>query len=340
MSTATGFGIIGCGIWGENHLKAYSGYPGVQVNGICDANPACLAQRAEAYAIPFATEDYHALLARDDIAAVSVATPDHLHREVAMAACEAGKHVLVEKPMATTVEDCQTMIAAADANGVLLMVDFHNRFNPACVKAKDAVLAGRIGAPRMASVTLSDTWWVPTEMWGWAARTTVAWFLGAHSIDLMRWLFDDEVVKVYAVSRKDVLAGMGVDTPDFFHTLLEFSRGGVASVENSWILSDTHPTIFDFKFEVQGDQGTVRGDLSTHRMVQLFDRDGMEYPDMAVIVDVHGKTGGFGVEAIRHFADCVVSGADPLMTADDGLRNTQVLCALHQSAASGRPVCL
>ena len=338
MAENVGFALIGCGIWGENHLKAYAGHPQARIAGICDLNEDLLASHAKEYDVPFTTTDYTELLARDDVTAVGVATPDYLHRQVVLEACKAGKHVLVEKPMATTVEDLQAMIDAADAAGVTLMVDFHNRFNPACVRAKEAIEAGRLGVPRMASIRLSDTWWVPTQMWGWGGQTTVGWFLGAHSVDLMRWLFDDEVVKVYAVSRRTVLKGMGVDTPDFFQTLIEFSRGGVAFVENSWILSDTHPTIFDFKMEVQGDKGTVRADLSTHRMVQVFDQAGAEYPDMAVVVDVHGRTGGFGIHAIQHFVDCVVGGSEQVMNAEDGLKNVEVLCALHVSAETGQPV--
>ena len=338
MTEPLNVGVIGCGIWGENHLKAYASHPGVELVAICDLDEALLEERARSYNVQAASTDYRTLLARDDVAAVSVATPDFLHREIVEAACQSGKHVLVEKPMASTVQECRAMMQAAEEANVMLMVDFHNRLNPACVKAKDAIVGGRVGVPRLASVKLSDTWWVPLEMWGWANRTTVGWFLGAHSLDLIRWLFDDEAAKVYSVSRREVLQAMGTDTPDFFQTLVEFRRGGCAYVENSWILSDTHPTIFDFKFEIQGDKGTVRADLSTHRMVQIFDRDGTEYPDMSVIVDVHGRAGGFGIEAIKHFADCLLYGTEPLMTAADGLRNTELLCAMHESAASGRPV--
>jgi len=325
MSDRLGFGVIGCGIWGENHLKAYSDHPAAELVGICDLDEQLLSERAAAYNVPFTTTNYSDLLAREEIVAVGVATPDYLHKDIVLAACQAGKHVLMEKPMASSVQDCEAMIAAGQQAGIILMVDFHNRFNPACVKAKQAILDGRVGEPQM-------------EMWGWGGQTTVAWFLASHCADLACWLFDDEVVKVYSVTRQKVLKAMGVDTPDFFQTILEFRRGGVAHLENSWILADTHPTVFDFKLELQGDKGTIRLDLSTHRMLQIFDPEGTEYPDMAVVVEVHGKSGGFGIEAIKHFADCVAYGATPLMTPQDGLRNTAILCALHESARSGQAV--
>jgi len=297
MAKQVGFGLIGCGIWGENHLKAYAAHPAAELIGIADVNEKLLAERAAAY-------------------------NDYLHKDIVIAACQAGKHVLVEKPMATTVEDCQAMIEAARQAGVILMVDFHNRFNPACVKAKEAIAAGRIGQPAMASFKL----------------TTVGWFLGAHTVDLACWLLDDEVTRVYSVSRSNVLKAKGVDTPDYFQTILEFKGGAVAYVENSWILSATHPTVFDFKFEIQGSEGTIRADLSTHRMVEIFDGEGIEYPDMLVVLQVHGKAGGFGIEAIKHFVDCVAGDAVPLVQPQDGLRNTQIICAVHESARTGRPV--
>src|ERR1035437_8128148 len=107
---AVGFGVVGTGVWGETHLMAYSSAPGVKLVGVCDKNEALGRERAQQYGAEFFTTDYRELLARKDIKAVSIVTPDFLHREIAVAALEAGKHVLIEKPMATTVEDCQAMI--------------------------------------------------------------------------------------------------------------------------------------------------------------------------------------------------------------------------------------
>ena len=96
-----GFGVIGLGTWGEYHLKTFADEPGVYTAGICDLNEELLQQRAEEYDVGFATTDYKELLARDDIQAVSVVTPDFLHYDIAVAAAQAGKHILLEKPMAT-----------------------------------------------------------------------------------------------------------------------------------------------------------------------------------------------------------------------------------------------
>jgi predicted dehydrogenase len=348
MSCMTkGFGVIGVGTWGETHLMAYTSTPGARLVAMCDRNGDLLQQRQATYKAGFSTADYHELLACDDVAAVSVVTPDFLHREIAVAACEAGKHVLLEKPMATTVQDARAIADAATANGVTVMVDFHNRWNPALYNLKQSIEAGEMGAPQMLSMRLNDTLYVPTGMLAWAGSSSVAWFLASHALDLVRWLFDDEIERVYSVSRSRVLAARGINTPDFFQTICELKGGAVAHVENCWIMSEAMPTVFDFKAEFIGSEGTTFVDCSSHRMVQKYSSSalspfstspGTAYPDVAVVLNVQGKPGGFGVESIRHFVDHVVSGAPAVVSPADGVMNTAALVALHLSAQSGQPV--
>lgn len=338
MQEPQGFGVIGLGVWGETHLKAYSTDPLARLVGVCDVNEELARERAHEYGAEFVTTDYHELLARDDIGAVSVVTPDFLHREIATAAAEAGKHVLLEKPMATSVDDAQAIADAARRAGVMLVVDFHNRWNPAFAIAKQAIADGELGELQMASLRLNDTIYVPTQMLSWASQSSVVWFLGPHAVDLVRWLFDDEVTRVYAVSRSKVLAERGIDTPDFFQYILELSRGGVAHVENCWIMSDSMPTIFDFKVELIGSEGTIFADCSSHRTLQKYTAEEAIYPDVAVRTEIHGKPGGFGVESIRHFIRAVVLGEEIPVTIEDGINNTRVLVAVHKSAELGEPV--
>jgi len=190
----------------------------------------------------------------------------------------------------------------------------------------------------MMSLRLNDSIYVPTEMLSWGGDSTAVWFLGSHSVDLVRWLFDDEVKRVYSVSRSRVLRERGIDTPDFFLTILEMCNGGVAQVENCWIMSDQMPTVFDFKMELIGSKGTVLADCSSHRMVQKFTTEGAQYPDVAVRTQIQGLPNGFGIQSIRHFADCVIKDREPLATGQDGLNVTRTLVAIHESAASGEPV--
>ncbi|MFQ6097109.1 MAG: Gfo/Idh/MocA family protein, partial [Armatimonadota bacterium] len=283
------FGVIGVGTWGEQHLKTISTHPHCELAMICDLNEDLVKQRAREYGAKAWTTDYQEVLADPDIAAVSVVTPDHVHREITVATAQAGKHMLIEKPLATTVEDCEAILSAARKNDVKIMVDFHNRFNTPFVNAKRAIEDGEIGQPQMMSVRLNDTVFVPTEMLSWGGKSTVAWFLASHAVDLIRWLFEDEVVRVYSVSRSRVLEKMGITTPDFFHSILELQNGGVAHVENCWIMSPSMPTVFDFKLELIGEEGTLFADLSGHRMLQKYTANEAVYPDCIGSPLVHGR---------------------------------------------------
>jgi len=332
-----GFGVIGTGQWGEMHARIYASTEGITLAGVADQ----VEQRAESVARAYGTmhyTDYRALLADDLIKAVSVVTPDFAHADIAVAAAEAGKHVLVEKPLAMTVEDCRRIMEAAERSGVKLMVDFHNRWSPPFYRAWEAIRRGQIGEPQHVYYRLSDRIYVPTEMLSWAAKSTVAWFIGTHSIDTVRWLLDDEVRRVYAVSRSRVLKEMGVDTPDFYQATLEFKSGATAVVENSWILPNTTPNIIDLKCEIVGSKGALYVDGSHHRTLEKYTETEASYPDVLVMPAVYGEQKGFAAESIRHFIDCVLHDREPRVTGRDGLEVTKVIQAIEESVRTGSAV--
>lgn len=332
-----GFGVIGTGQWGEMHARIYASTEGITLAGVADQ----VEQRAESVARAYGTmhyTDYRALLADDLIKAVSVVTPDFAHADIAVAAAEAGKHVLVEKPLAMTVEDCRRIMEAAERSGVKLMVDFHNRWSPPFYRAWEAIRRGQIGEPQHVYYRLSDRIYVPTEMLSWAAKSTVAWFIGTHSIDTVRWLLDDEVRRVYAVSRSRVLKEMGVDTPDFYQATLEFKSGATAVVENSWILPNTTPNIIDLKCEIVGSKGALYVDGSHHRTLEKYTETEASYPDVLVMPAIYGEQKGFAAESIRHFIDCVLHDREPRVTGRDGLEVTKVVQAIEESVRTGNAV--
>jgi len=334
-----GFGVIGVGTWGEYHALTYSHYPGAALVAVCDKEET----RAQAIAAKYGAQryytDYRELLGDPEVQAVSVATPDFLHREIAVAAAEAGKDILVEKPLATTVKDAQAIVEATDRAGVKLMVDFHNRWNPPFNLAKATIETGELGEPQLIYARLNNTLSVPTQMLKWAAHSATIWFTGSHIIDLVCWLVDDEVRRVYSVARSKVLKALGVDTPDFFETILEFRRGAVAVVENCWILPDSEPTLIDFKMQIVGSKGALQIDPSHNRAIEKY-TDTLTYPDVLIMPTVFGQIKGFAVESIKHFADCVIHNREPMVTGQDGLINTAIICATLRSAETGQPVAL
>ncbi len=337
----TGFGVIGAGIVGGSlHAHVYHYLPQAELVAVCDLDEARAREVAERYAAPQAYTDYRELLALPEIAAVSIATPDFAHREIAVAAAEAGLHILVEKPLATTVEDAEAIVQAADAAGVKLMVDFQNRVNPAFMAARVAVQNGELGALKYIYARLSNTTFVPTQMLSWASRSSALWFLASHTVDMACWLLQDKPKRVYAVSRSGVLQDMGIDTQDFHVAIVEFERGAVVTLENSWILPETEPNVFNLKMELLGDDGVMYINTSDNRMVEKYTRADFSLPDTLGLTPNadSARLGGFVLEAIARFVDAVVDDAPVLATGEEAALVTRVLAAIEVSAHSGQPV--
>lgn len=335
----TGFALIGAGLFGERHAQAYSRHPAVDFVGVCDLNGERAREVAEKYGARFHTIDYRELLANPAIAAVSVATPDHLHRDVAVACAAAGKHILVEKPLATTVADAEAIVQAARARGVTLMVDFHNRVNPPMVQARDAIRRGDIGRPAYVYARLSNTTAVATDMLRWAGQSSALWFLASHMIDLVRWMLDDEVARVYAVSRAGILRELGVPTADFHVATVEFASGAVGVFEHAWILPRTHATVKDLKLEILGSAGAINVDGSHNRALEIYTAEKAAFPDL-LAPPTGAHLTGFVLDSIAYFVDAVTRGAPVLATGEDGLATTRVICAILDSVARGAPVTL
>jgi len=333
-----GFGVVGVGNWGESHAMVYASHPKARLVAVCDTNEARATDVAQRYGAARAYTDYEELLADPEVDAISIATPDFAHRPVAIAAARAGKHILLEKPLATTNADAQAIADEVRRSGIKMMLDFHNRWNPAMCIAKQAVANGEIGALASAYIRLHDTIFVPTRMLSWAGQSSALWFLGSHCLDLLRWMVDDEVKTVYCVSSSRVLRERGIDTPDFFCTTLQFRNGVVAVMENSWILPESEPVIIDFKLDLVGSDGAVNVDVSHNRTVQKYTRDKATYPNTLTLYEVEGQKLGFVLDSIRYWVDCVVEDRQPRVGLDDGLLNTLVLCAAEQSARTGLPV--
>ncbi len=337
----TGFGVIGTGIVGGAwHAHVYHHLPAAELVAVCDLNEARAREIAGRYGAPQVYTDYRDLLARPDIAAVSIATPDFAHREIAVAAAKAGKHILVEKPLATTVEDADAILRAVDEAGVKLMVDFHNRVNPAFVTTRQAVLDGELGELKYIYARLSNTTWVPTQMLSWAGQSSALWFLASHMLDMSCWLLADKPVRVYAVSRSGLLEAKGINTADFHIAIVEFERGAVVTLENSWILPETEPNVFNLKMELLGSDGAMYINTSDNRTVEKYTRAAVSLPDtLGFTLDANSaRLSGFVLEAIARFVDAVVDDQALLATGAEAALVTTVLCAIEDSARTGQPV--
>ena len=204
-------GVIGVGWHGGSHLQNFAANPRAEVVAICDINETLLAERAAELGDVRAFTDYHELVACEEVDAVVIALPDHLHREPAVAACRAGKHVLCEKPMALCVEDAEAIAAAARESDGCFMLNLSNRWIYPFARGKELIDSGAVGEVRYVFARLANRIDVPTERLGWLASSHIAHWIGIHRLDIARWWIGREAVRVRAVQRKGVLAARGIE---------------------------------------------------------------------------------------------------------------------------------
>lgn len=327
--------VVGVGTFGENHARAYAEYARSELVWVCDLNEERGREVASRYGARY-IQDYEEVARDPSVQAVSVATPDFAHTEPALRMIEAGKHVLVEKPLATSVEEARKVVEAAKTAGVVLMVDFHNRWNPPFLRAKREVLEGRIGEPLVGFARLSDTVYVPTEMLSWAEKSGPQWFLMSHTADLMCWLVGRQPRKVYAVGEKKVLKGRGIDTYDFVQAVLEFEGGTSVTLESCWVLPNSIPRLIDFQVYLAGTKGRISVEAG-FQGIEVASEE-LSHPFVLGQEDAYGRTVGFVQEPIYHFVDCVLEGRTPQCTGEDGLMNVAIIEAALRSLKEGRPV--
>lgn len=132
--------------------------------------------------------------------------------------------------------------------------------------------------------------------------------LGSHSLDTLRWIFGDEVKRVYAVKRKGILEELGVDTEDIYLTTIEFEHGGIAQMENGWITPNGNTNVNDYKFSVLCTKGMINMDLSSHNLIQEVTEENTSTPDILVSNRVFDRCKGLSYESIRDFIDRLVDG--------------------------------
>jgi len=338
MSEKIKIAVIGAGTWGGTHARIYREHPLAEVTAICDQNKGRAERLAAELGIDAVYDDYNEMLRHGGFDAAAIVTPDFAHADIAVAAANAKKHILIEKPLATTRDDAFRIVDAVEKNNVRAMVDFHNRWNPPFNAAYQSIRSGELGVVYTGSIRLNDCKWVATCMLPWAASSSILWFLGSHSVDTMRWLFGDEVSRVYSISRKGLLQSMGVDTEDCYYTTLEFKNGGVAHMENGWVTPDANPNVNDFKCNILGTKGMISIDATNHNLIQKYTDTSVSVPDILVTNTVFDRVNGFAYESIRSFVDCLYSGEPFKVSLTDALNTTLILLAVMESAAKRAPV--
>ena len=342
-----GFGIVGCGVIADFHARSIQELD--QARLVCGAEP--VEEKRKAFAEKYGCDvvaDYEEMMQRDDVDVVCVCTPSGVHRDPAVAAAQAGKHVICEKPVEVTLERVDDIIKACDDNGVRLAAIFPLRFKEMNRRLKQAIEAGRFG-----QLTLGDCynkWWRSQEYYdsgGWRGT----WKLdggGAcmnqaiHAIDLLQW-FMGPVDTVYAFA--ECLAHERIEVEDTAVAVLRYKSGAMGVIEATTSVQPGE----DRRIEIHGDGGTVVAaqeniEKWTFAAPQPEDEEIMAQfgPGSASQLDTASNPTAFSHETHREQIQDLIRALDgggaPAVDGREGRKSVEIIMAIYRSAQTGQPV--
>ncbi len=347
--------VIGGGIWGNNHLlaaKQLEAEGQVELVAIADQYEPTAARQASAYNIKKYT-DYKKMILEEDLDALGIATPDHLHREVALFAMQQSKHVLVEKPLDLTTAGCREMADMSARQGVMLMVDFHKRYDAYNIDIMQKVRAGRVGKPQVVYAYMEDKITVPLQMLkNWAAESSPFWFIGVHKLDLICWITGSEPKSVFAQGHKVKLLQQGIDTYDSVSARIVMQDGLSCTIDVNWIVPESFEALVNQGLRIIGTEGILEIDGQDRGLRYCMADGGMATPNLGAMNVQESPLGyqmasGYYVDPIKDFLLNVVylkNGGDlsrlegRFPSGRDGTRATQVAEAVQKSILEDRVV--
>ncbi|MBX9680562.1 MAG: Gfo/Idh/MocA family oxidoreductase [Gemmataceae bacterium] len=351
-------GLIGCGKVGQIHATAIRSLPEAELTAVCDVS----VERAAAFASRYqarAFSDVDAMLREGGIEAVAIGTPHPLHASPAIRAAQAGVHVLVEKPLAATLEDCDAMLAAARQSGVLLGAISQRRFYEPVRRIKDAINAGKIGRPALAVFTMyswrepsyyeSDPWRGKWDTEGGGVLVNQS----PHQLDLLRW-FMGPIAEVSGYWAN--INHPSIEVDDTAVAILRFANGGIGSIVTS---VSQKPGIYT-KVHIHGTNGasvgveTDRGATFIAGMTSIAEpplNDMWTIPGeeaMLAQFQAEDRTQFTEVDATTHyhalqiqdFVRAIRAGRQPMVTGEDGRAVVELFTAIYRSNRERRPVLL
>jgi UDP-N-acetylglucosamine 3-dehydrogenase len=324
-------GVIGLGWFGEIHCDTIKGVANLELAALCTRTPERLKALAEKFGVKKTYRDYRELLTDASIDAVSIVTMWDQHTEPAIAALEAGKHVFLEKPMASTVEDCNKIIAAAKRSKGILLIGHICRFNPRYRMAKQAIDAGRIGR----IVAMSSRRNIPAA-WTPEILNKIGPIVGdaIHDTDLMLWFTGDRIVSAYAQS-VDV---RGLRFPDIGQTMYRFAGGATAMLETVWCMPEKTPFDIDERMSIIGTEGLIHVQ-DTFPNLGIVGSDKLHSPDTTYWPQFDGVRGGALRDEFAYFTDCALKGKTPAIgRPQDAAAALEATLAAEQSARSGKAI--
>jgi len=326
-----GYGVIGLGQFGEKHTHVASDLPNVDLVAVCSRRETRAKEVASKYGVKRWYTDVQKMLQDREVEAVSIVTAENEHREPTIMAAKAGKHVLLEKPIAMNLKDADDMIEATRKANVFFMVGHILRFDTRYVMAKDEIEHGKIG--RIVGIYARRN--IPAKISGhYLQRVSSIVDDALHDTDLMLWYTKDKITRVYAES----VNVRGLPNPDLAWSLYKFESGAVGVAEDAWFLPDKTPFNIDARMEIIGTEGAIYIDVSDE-CIQINDKDGWRAPDTIHWPLMHGKRVGALKEEISYFVNCVMRGERPTIIKPEEARAAlEVVLAADRSTKTQTPV--
>lgn len=335
-NAAIGIGVIGYGYWGPNLVRNFANLEETRVVAVSDFDPAKLSTCKRIYPGVETTTDFRMLLGDPEIDAIAIATPVHTHFELAMAALRAGKHVLVEKPIAETSDQVRRLIEEADRRGLTLMVDHTFLYTPAVRKIRELVSEQALG-----DIYYYDS--IRSSLGLFQSDVNVIWDLAVHDLSIIHHIFEERPVAVSATGSSHVAGS----PENMGHMTLFFDSSCVAHVSVNWlspikvrqtfiggsrkmiVYDDLEPTE---KIKVYDKGITLNDSAENSHQLRIGYRAGdMWAPHMAATEALQAE--------VAHFASCIRHGTRPISDGESGLSVIEILEAAGRSMArQGNPV--
>lgn len=340
-SKALKFCLLGCGRIAKRHSDLLGGklIEGVELAGVCDIVPEKAKSIGEQFGVPWFT-DMHEMMAQSKPDVVTILTESGNHARHALELAQYGAHLVVEKPMALTLDDADAMIAACDRAGVKLFVVKQNRFNVPVVKLRQALDAGRFGKLVMGTVRVR--WCRPQayydqDSWRgtWASDGGILTNQASHHIDLLEWMMGD-VVQVSAMSATRLV---DIEAEDTAAVILTFRNGAIGIIEAT---GGTRPKDLEGSISILGEGGSVVIGGFAVNQLQTWQFVEPEADDEKVVENFSvnpPSVYGFGHHAYyEHVVDVITNGGPQLVDGIQGRRSLELISAIYESIETGRTV--
>jgi len=335
------FALVGCGRIAKRHaeLLGRQQIGGAQLAAVCDVVRAKADAIAKAFGVP-AYVDMHEMVETEQPDVIVVLTESGRHAEHVIALAPHGRHLVVEKPMALTLDDADAMIRACDRHGVRLFVVKQNRFNVPVVKLREALEEGRFG--KLVLGTVRVRWcrrqeYYDQDAWRgtWALDGGVLTNQASHHVDLLEWMMGD----VDSVFARGTTALARIEAEDTAVVLLKFRSGALGVIEAT---TATRPRDLEGSISILGERGTVEiGGFAVNEMKAWHFEDRRPADDEVMTrYSVNPpNVYGFGHQAYyEHVVDCIVNDRQHLVDGLEGRRSLELISAVYESIETGREV--